>query len=137
MTSQLTVWAPAVTKVQTLLDGDLLNMTRAGGWWTLPRPVKAGQRYQFVLDGGDPLPDPRSRYQPEGVDGPSQVYIPSKPAPWEGMDLKGRVLYEMHIGTFTNQGTFTAAIDHLDDLVELGVEAVEVMPVAQIPGTRG
>ncbi|MDU5026572.1 MAG: malto-oligosyltrehalose trehalohydrolase, partial [Cutibacterium avidum] len=137
MTNQLTVWAPAVTKVQTLLDGDLLNMTRAGGWWTLPRPVKAGQRYQFVLDGGDPLPDPRSRYQPEGVDGPAQVYIPSKPAPWEGMDLKGRVLYEMHIGTFTNQGTFTAAIDHLDDLVELGVEAVEVMPVAQIPGTRG
>lgn len=52
------------------------------------------------------------------------------------MDLKGRVLYEMHIGTFTEQGTFAAAINHLDDLVELGVEAVEVMPVAQIPGTR-
>lgn len=67
MTNQLTVWASAVTKVQTLLDGDLLDMTRAGGWWTLPQPVKAGQRYQFVLDGGNPLPDPRSRYQPEGV----------------------------------------------------------------------
>ncbi|MCO6664427.1 malto-oligosyltrehalose trehalohydrolase [Cutibacterium avidum] len=137
MTNQLTVWASAVTKVQTLLDGDLLDMTRAGGWWTLPQPVKAGQRYQFVLDGGNPLPDPRSRYQPEGVHGPSQVYIPREPAPWDGVDLKGRVLYEMHIGTFTEQGTFTAAIDHLDDLVELGVEAVEIMPVAQIPGTRG
>lgn len=137
MTSQLTVWAPNRTTVQTLLDGHLLDMTRDGEWWALPQPVEDGQRYQFVLDGGNPLPDPRSRYQPEGVHGPSQVYVPREPAPWDGLDLKGRVLYEMHIGTFTEQGTFTAAIDRLDDLVELGVEAVEVMPVAQIPGTRG
>ncbi|WCC80139.1 malto-oligosyltrehalose trehalohydrolase [Cutibacterium equinum] len=137
MTNQLTVWAPAATKVQTLLDRQLFDMTRDGEWWTLPQPVEDGQRYQFVLDDGDPLPDPRSRYQPEGVHGPSQVYTPHTPAPWQGMDLKGRVLYEMHIGTFTEQGTFASAIDHLDDLVELGVEAVEVMPVAQIPGTRG
>lgn len=137
MTNQVTVWAPAPTKVQTLLDGQLLNMTRDDQWWTLPQPLRDGQRYQFVLDGGDPLPDPRSRYQPEGVHGPSQVYTPREPAPWQGIDLKGRVLYEMHIGTFTEQGTFAAAINHLDDLVELGVEAVEMMPVAQIPGTRG
>lgn len=137
MTSQLTVWAPNRTTVQTLLDGHLLDMTRDGEWWALPQPVEDGQRYQFVLDGGNPLPDPRSRYQPEGVHGLSQVYVPREPAPWDGLDLKGRVLYEMHIGTFTEQGTFTAAIDRLDDLVELGVEAVEVMPVAQIPGTRG
>lgn len=137
MTSQLTVWAPNRTTVQTLLDGHLLDMTRDGEWWALPQPVEDGQRYQFVLDGGNPLPDPRSRYQPEGVHGPSQVYVPREPAPWDGLDLKGRVLYEVHIGTFTEQGTFTAAIDRLDDLVELGVEAVEVMPVAQIPGTRG
>ncbi|OCK15062.1 malto-oligosyltrehalose trehalohydrolase [Cutibacterium avidum] len=137
MTSQLTVWAPNRTTVQALLDGHLLDMTRDGEWWALPQPVEDGQRYQFVLDGGNPLPDPRSRYQPEGVHGPSQVYVPREPAPWDGLDLKGRVLYEMHIGTFTEQGTFTAAIDRLDDLVELGVEAVEVMPVAQIPGTRG
>ncbi|MSS44863.1 malto-oligosyltrehalose trehalohydrolase [Cutibacterium sp. WCA-380-WT-3A] len=137
MTNQLTVWAPTPTKVQTLLDGHLLDMTSNGEWWTLPQPVKDGQRYQFILDGCGPFPDPRSRYQPEGVHGPSQVYTPHQPAPWHGMDLKGQVLYEMHIGTFTEQGTFTAAIDHLDDLVELGVKAVEVMPVAQIPGTRG
>ena len=97
MTNQVTVWAPAPTKVQTLLDGQLLNMTRGGQWWTLPQPLRDGQRYQFVLDGGDPLPDPRSRYQPEGVHGPSQVYTPREPAPWQGMDLKGRVLYEMPV----------------------------------------
>ncbi|MDO4412696.1 malto-oligosyltrehalose trehalohydrolase [Cutibacterium sp.] len=137
MTNHVTVWAPNAKKAQTLLDGHLLDMTREGQWWVLPQPVEDGQRYQFVLDGGDPLPDPRSRYQPDGVHGPSQMYLPREPAPWKGMDLKGRVLYEMHIGTFTEQGTFAAAIDHLDDLVELGVEAVEVMPVAQIPGSRG
>lgn len=69
MTNQLTVWASAVTKVQTLLDGDLLDMTRAGGWWTLPQPVKAGQRYQFVLDGGNP---------PAG----STQSIPTRRRPW-------------------------------------------------------
>ena len=101
--------------------------------------VGAGARYRFVLDGDRVRPDPASRSQPEGVHGPSEVvdtrfrfqhdaFVPPPLAQW--------IIYELHVGTFTRAGTFEAAIDHLDALVDLGINAIEIMPVAQFPGAR-
>ena len=97
-----------------------------------------GTRYRYRLDGGDELPDPASRWQPDGVHGPSAVVDPTA-FPWtdelfQAPPLPELVLYELHVGTFTAEGTFDAAIERLDDLVELGVTAFEIMPVAQFPG---
>lgn len=135
---QISVWAPKPSRVDVILDGERIPLTHDADWWVLDRRVHPGQRYAFSLDGGDPLPDPRSLLQPEGVHGPSEVLDPmaSPRPPWTGMDLRGTVLYELHVGAFTSEGTFDAAIEHLDSLVGLGAEAVEVMPVAQTPGSR-
>ena len=101
----------------------------------------AGARYKYVLDGGDAFPDPASRYQPEGVHGPSQVDDPSAFAwtddAWPGTSIAELVTYELHVGTFTPEGTFEAAARALPSLVDLGVRAVQLMPVADFPGERG
>ena len=140
---QPAVWAPHAERVATVIDLAHLPMapddTRAG-WWVLPELVVPGTLYKFSLDGGDPLPDPRSRFQPEGPHGPSMMVDPElfeREQVWEGRDLRGAVLYEMHVGTFTAEGTFDAAIERLGHLVDLGVDAVEVMPVADFAGVRG
>jgi maltooligosyltrehalose trehalohydrolase len=101
--------------------------------------VPAGTRYFVVPDGKDGRPDPASRCQPEGVHGPSEVLDPSFPwadRQWRGLPLNEYVIYELHIGTFTDEGTFDAAITRLDELQDLGITAIEIMPVAQFPGTR-
>nr|BFE87046.1 hypothetical protein GCM10020093_096470 [Planobispora longispora] len=99
-----------------------------------------GTDYRFRLDGGDPLPDPRTRWQPEGIFGPSRVYEHDRfvwsDGLWTGRTLPGSIIYELHIGTFTPAGTFEAAIEKLDHLAELGVGFVEVMPVPPVPGER-
>ena len=95
-----------------------------------------GDRYEFILDGGGPFPDPCSRWQPEGLRGPSRVWRGGG-GTGPGIDLREAVLYELHVGTFTREGTFDAAIEHLAPLAELGVTAVEVMPVAEFPGRHG
>jgi maltooligosyltrehalose trehalohydrolase len=111
-----------------------------GGWWRVSvEDAGHGTDYAFAIDGGEPVPDPRSPWQPAGVHGPSRVFDPGRYA-WEheaGVDVLGRVFYELHVGTFTPEGTLDAAIGHLDDLVDVGVEVVEVMPVATFPGDRG
>ncbi len=105
--------------------------------------VAPGARYRYRLDGRGEKerPDPASRFQPEGVHGPSVVTDPGSfrwsDAAWAGLPMEQFVIYELHIGTFTPQGTFDAVIPHLDTLKELGVTAIEVMPVAQFPGDRG
>lgn len=111
---------------------------RGGGWWT-GTTLAVGSRYAFSIDGGPARPDPRSLYQPEGIHGPSEIVDPLRIAPrgWRGRDARGTVMYELHIGTFTQQGTFDAAITRLSYLAELGVEAVEIMPVASFAGDRG
>jgi maltooligosyltrehalose trehalohydrolase len=128
-----------------------------GGWWRIDRddPVTGtdapgtddsgtdnrGTDYSFRVDGGDALPDPRSPWQPSGVHGPSRTYdhegFPWTDGAWRGRPLAGSVLYELHIGTFTPEGTFDAAIGRLDHLVTLGVDTVEIMPVAAFPGRHG
>jgi maltooligosyltrehalose trehalohydrolase len=138
------VWAPAATTVDVVLgDGRVLALEpeTTTGWWHGGPTLEIGDRYGFAIDGGAPLPDPRSRWQPEGVHRLSAVDDPSAhgwtDGDWGGVDLLGGVIYELHIGTFTEAGTFDAAIERLDDLVDLGVVAVEVMPVAEAMGERG
>ena len=156
-----TVWAPAAARVDVLVTagpspdgagsgagtggeaGPARHPMTAGegGWWRADvQDAGAGTDYAFSLDGGDPRPDPRSAWQPHGVDGPSRVVhdadLPFEHE-WAGRDARGAVLYELHVGTFTPQGTFDAAIEHLDHLVDVGVGIVEVMPVAAFPGRWG
>ena len=111
------------------------------GWWLRDGPIPPGTDYRFSLDGGDPLPDPRSPWQPEGPHGDSRAFDHSTfgwtDADWTGFPLPESVIYECHVGTFTPEGTFDAAIDKLPHLVELGVNALELMPVAEFPGRRG
>jgi maltooligosyltrehalose trehalohydrolase len=135
------VWAPQARQVQLELDGDASRPTPlqrdADGYWAGECEARAGQRYRYVLDGAA-LPDPASRYQPEGPHGPSAIvdrdaYTWNDPQ-WRGLTLDGLVLYEMHVGTFTSEGTLSAAIDRLPHLRNLGITAVEVMPLAECPG---
>ncbi|WP_049559126.1 malto-oligosyltrehalose trehalohydrolase [Nonomuraea sp. SBT364] len=136
------VWAPRATAVDVDVDGGRHPLNpAAGGWWSAEvAGAGHGSRYGFVLDGDGPYPDPRSRRQPEGVFGPSAVYDHARftwaDHDWKGRDLRGSVIYELHIGTFTPEGTFEAAADKLQHLVELCVDLVEIMPVAPVPGTR-
>ncbi len=115
-----------------------MNADGDGHFSVMLSGVAAGVRYRFVLDGAKALPDPCSRYQPEGAHGPSMLVDPSAfewhDGDWQGIGMKGQVIYELHIGTFTKAGTFDAAAAELAALKELGITIVEVMPVAEFPG---
>ncbi|MFI1097183.1 malto-oligosyltrehalose trehalohydrolase [Streptomyces sp. NPDC020917] len=137
------VWAPNAQQVEILID-DTRHMLGPDpartGWWQAELPAGDGTRYAYVLDGGPPLPDPRSRRQPDGPDGPSAVVDHDAFAwsvPWPGRGLPRAVLYELHVGTFTPEGTFDAAIERLPHLARLGVTHVQLMPVCPFPGTNG
>ncbi len=137
------VWAPGKDSVELIHDQRRLPMEAEGkGWWTLSvEEAGAGTRYAFSLDGGPPHPDPRSASQPDGPEGPSEVVAHDAftwhDDGWRGLGLPGSVLYELHIGTFSATGTFDGAIEHLPHLVELGVDAIELLPVAEFSGDRG
>jgi maltooligosyltrehalose trehalohydrolase len=128
-------------------DGLRLSMkAEENGWWVLDDAgagpgARPGARYRFSLDGGPPRSDPRSAWQPEGMDGPSVLVdhgaFAWSDGAWKGAHWPSAVLYECHIGTFTPGGTFETAIERLDHLVELGVTALEIMPVAEASGGRG
>ncbi len=137
------VWAPFATQVAVrLLDAPprLVPLTRRGEYFTgLVDGVRPGSRYRYCLDGQREFPDPASRSQPEGVHGPSQVVdlrFPWTDEGWRGLPLRDYVIYEIHVGTYTPTGTFAALVPHLPRLRELGVTALELMPVAQFPGDR-
>ncbi|HEX8202790.1 MAG TPA: alpha-amylase family glycosyl hydrolase, partial [Isosphaeraceae bacterium] len=140
------VWAPKARRVELVLDPDGATRRRPmeaepRGFFavTTPRP-EPGRRYAYALDGGPPRPDPCSRWQPEGVNRPSAVWFPARLAwdegDWAGIDRKDLVFYELHVGTFTPEGTFDAVIPRLPALRALGITAIELMPVGQFPGTR-
>ena len=137
------VWAPNARTVEVECAGDRTPMLRhSNGWWMVEvSQALAGYEYSFVLDGGAPLPDPRSAYQPHGVHGCSQVVDHSafrwNDQGWTPPPFAAGSIYELHIGTFTPEGTFDAAISRLDHLADLGVTYVEVMPVAEFSGDRG
>ncbi|WP_149202968.1 malto-oligosyltrehalose trehalohydrolase [Actinotalea subterranea] len=138
------VWAPTAGRVDLHLPGEarVAAMHRGtDGWWRSTEPLPDGTDYAFAVDGADPRPDPRSPWQPHGVHAPSRTFDVTRhawgDAGWAGVDVRGRVVYELHVGTFTAEGTLDAAVDRLDHLVELGVDVVELMPVAAFPGVHG
>jgi maltooligosyltrehalose trehalohydrolase len=124
------------------VDGRRHDMTPSpDGWWRADVDASPDSRYAFVLDDSDtPLPDPRSPRQPDGVHSASQLHTLDESlwtdSRWTGRQLAGSVVYELHVGTFTPEGTFAAAVDRLDHLVELGVDFVELMPVNGFNGTH-
>jgi maltooligosyltrehalose trehalohydrolase len=136
------VWAPTASRVGLVLEPEgrtvPLDASSGGYFEGFVPDVGVGQRYRYRLDGGDAFPDPASRFQPEGVHGPSEVVDPSsyrwRDEGWAGIAQRDLVFYELHVGTFTPEGTFRAAAQKLDYLRDLGVTAVELMPVADFPG---
>ncbi len=138
------VWAPRAERVDLVVDGRLFSMEGPDerGWFRSAVEVAGGQSYGFSLDGGTTRPDPRSRWQPDGVDGLSRAVDDGAfewtDGAWAGRRLDGSaVIYELHVGTFSPEGTFAGAIGRLDHLVELGVDVVELLPVNQFPGRWG
>jgi malto-oligosyltrehalose trehalohydrolase len=140
------LWAPVARRVELCLeqedDETLLPMTPQGdGWFHLVTDqAKAGSRYRYRIDGGLRVPDPASRFQPGDIHGPSQV-VDSGHFEWGDADWRGRpweeaVIYELHVGAFSETGDYRSIIGHLDHLVELGVTAIELMPLADFPGAR-
>lgn len=139
------VWAPDAGRVELLIEaggGRPAPMAPSGdGWFELTHPAAGpGTRYRFLVNGAGPFPDPASRFQPLGVHGPSQVVDPAAfkwtDAAWTGVPLERLVLYELHVGTFTPEGTFLAAAARLPELAALGITAIELMPLADFPGAR-
>jgi len=138
------VWAPACQSVDIAPEGgDPIPLAREqSGYFSALLPGAApGLRYRYRLDAGDLLPDPASRFQPEGPHGPSEIIDPSvfpwSDQAWRGIEIRGQVIYEMHVGTFTREGTWGAAIRELPQLAELGITAIEVMPISEFPGDFG
>jgi maltooligosyltrehalose trehalohydrolase len=137
---EFSVWAPAVASLAVRLGGRTVALEREarGVWRGVVAGARPGDDYLLVLDGGRERPDPRSLCQPGGPHGPSRlVDLGPRPAPFTPPTLPELVFYELHCGTFTPDGTFDAAAVRLPHLVDLGVTAVEVMPVAAFPGRRG
>jgi maltooligosyltrehalose trehalohydrolase len=140
---EFTVWAPRPQHVEVVLTDRRLPMSpTTDGWWSVvEESVSAGTDYAFSLDGGPPRADPRSAWQPAGVTGPSRLVDHGSfawtDAAWRARPLAGSVLYECHVGTFSAAGTFDGAIEQLGYLADLGIDAVEIMPVAAFPGARG
>jgi malto-oligosyltrehalose trehalohydrolase len=142
------LWAPAARQVSLVLESAaapqrVLPLEKdADGWVDFTTgEARAGSRYRFAVDGGTLVPDPASRRNPQGVHGPSEVVDPQafewtdgdwRPPPW-----RESVIYELHVGTFTPEGTFAAAAGRLEHLRQLGVTVIELMPIAEFPGSRG
>jgi maltooligosyltrehalose trehalohydrolase len=137
------VWAPDAGQVEIEHGTTRTPMVRdAHGWWSADLPVNAGQLdYRFLLDGGEPLPDPRSPFQPEGVFGRSRFVDHTRfqwtDQGWQSPPLASAVIYEIHVGTFTPVGTFDGVVEKLQYLCDLGVSHVELMPVNEFAGSRG
>ena len=139
---RFSVWAPNATRVAVQIEGGdrhSLEASGAGVFEGTVRGARAGTDYRYVLDDAV-VPDAVSRFQPRGVHGPSRVVDPSEyhwgDAEWRGLTMADAVIYELHIGTFSDEGTFRGAIPHLRGLRELGITAIEIMPVAEFPGSR-
>jgi maltooligosyltrehalose trehalohydrolase len=141
------VWAPTRSRVEVVIESgsaapSVHPLTKAadGTFAGLVAAARAGSRYRYRLDGEGPYPDPASRFQPTGVHGASEVIAAAdfqwSDAGWRGVRLEDLVVYELHVGTFTPRGTFAALIERLPYLRDLGITAIELMPVADWPGAR-
>ncbi len=139
------VWAPTPQQITLRLmrvgqPPQDIPMHRDGEDFVAIAEARVADRYAYIVDGSQPLPDPLSRFLPEGVHGPTEIVDPTLYAwsdeGWHGLPLEDYVIYELHLGTFTPEGTFAAAAEKLPYLKDLGVTVIEVMPVAAAPGTR-
>ncbi len=138
---ELRVWAPSVRSLDVDLASGRHELERDGEYWQARIPARPGDEYLLVVDGEEAYPDPCSRAQPHGVRGPSQV-VDTRAFEWtdgdrQGVALDDLVIYELHVGTFSEDGTFDGVIPRLPGLRDLGVTAIELMPVATFPGERG
>jgi maltooligosyltrehalose trehalohydrolase len=138
------VWAPKATHVDVLLSSGVavpLAADRDGYFAGIVRGAGAGDRYKYRLDGGEAFPDPASRYQPDGPHGPSEIVDPNAfpwtDTDWKGIGPKGRVLYELHVGTLTKAGTYAGVEELLPKLADVGIDTLEIMPVHEFPGRFG
>ena len=137
---ELRVWAPTSTQVDLVSGQQRFPMKGPDerGWWS---GTADAEDYAYSLDGGPPVPDPRSPWQPSGVHGPSRVVdhgaFAWTDAGWPGRTLEGALVYELHVGTFSPEGTFAGVASRLDHLLDLGITHVELMPVNEFPGRRG
>lgn len=140
------VWAPAARRVEAVFESDALApaalSAEGDGYFSgLVPQARPGMRYRFRLDDGDAYPDPASRWQPEGPHGPSEVVALDaydwRDQDWPGLGARGQVVYEMHVGTFTPEGTYAAAEAHLPFLKDLGITVIELMPVNEFNGPFG
>lgn len=136
------VWSPLAKKLAVIVNGEAIELTQAeyGYWELITDKIRNGTRYKFSMDDGAPLPDPASLSQPDGVHGDSEamdlkLFQPDEGG-WKNHPLEDYIIYELHTGTFTPEGTFAGIVNRLDYVVELGVTAIEIMPVAQFPGSR-
>ncbi|HUB32245.1 MAG TPA: malto-oligosyltrehalose trehalohydrolase [Bryobacteraceae bacterium] len=138
------LWAPARQRVEVVLEsGAVCELERepCGYFSGFMAAAAEGARYRFRLDGADSFPDPASRFQPEGPHGPSQIVDPTRfgwtDGEWRGLTIEGQVIYELHLGTFTREGTWEAARRELPELAAAGITVIEIMPVADFPGRFG
>ena len=141
--TKVSVWSPNSSRVELVIEDQLEPMIQdAFGWWhTKDSALTHGVDYAFLVDGHGPFPDPRSAWQPNGIHGPSRwvdhALFEWCDQNWQPPALEKAIIYELHIGTFTEEGTFDATIERLDYLVELGITHVELMPVAEFSGNHG
>jgi maltooligosyltrehalose trehalohydrolase len=141
------VWAPIAHTLEVSIEGRSIRFplkSEDDGYFSgTLAGIRSGDRYKFILDNGESFPDPASRYQPEGPHGPSEIVDPTayhwspSEANWPGISLDAQVLYELHIGTFTPEGTFLGAIREFDRLRKMGITTIECMPLAEFAGTVG
>lgn len=136
-----TVWAPFCKKVDLDLNNSIYPLTsdESGYWSATLQNIHAGAEYFFLPGGLKKIPDPASRFQPKGVHGPSSVVSPEfrwSDASWKGLSLRDMIIYEVHTGTFSDTGSFEGILQRLGYLKDLGINAIEIMPVAQFPGNR-
>src|SRR5262245_40342379 len=135
------LWAPAAKRVEVMLDRAHSMQPHAGGWYQLTiGGLAAGALYKYRIDGEIEVPDPASHFQPQDVSGPSEV-IDHTRFQWRSREWRGRpwheaAILELHVGTFTLGGTFRSAIERLDDLVDTGINTIELMPIGDFAGTR-
>jgi len=134
------LWAPKAQRVELQLDGEFFPLEGRDGWFERVEPrAKVGSLYRYRIDGGQLVPDPASRFQPQDVDGPSEVIDPRAfrwQEGWQGRPWREAVIYELHVGTFTPEGTYKGVQSKLSHLIEVGITAIELMPLADFAGRR-
>ena len=134
------LWAPKAKRVELQLGVDFLPMENRAGWYELVEPrARPGSLYKYRIDGQHLVPDPASRFQPQDVDGPSEVIDPHAfrwKDGWQGRPWREAVIYELHVGSFTPEGSYHGVIQKLNHLKETGITAIELMPLSDFAGRR-